>query len=147
MDTSEVYNHLQHLPVHSFGVYASDLLPRKIAPSTAIVVNTDPHTHQGTHWVAFYLDLHGQLEYFDSYGQPPTVPDHIKFIRRNSCCYTYNSTPLQSLYSSVCGHYCLCFLYCRAHYNMKMVDFVRSFDESRQKNDIFVSKLFDTLYL
>lgn len=146
MDTAEVYSYLRYLPVNSFGVYASDCLPLKITPSSAFVVNTDPHTSAGTHWVAFFLDLHGNLEYFDSYGRPPTVPDHIQFIRRNSCCYRYNTMPLQSEYSLVCGHYCLTFLYLRS-LGFQMKDFTSIFSENVNKNDALVYKVFNYMFI
>lgn len=145
MDTAEIYSHLHHLPVQSFGVYASDCLPIKITPSSVIIVNNDPHTKRGTHWVAFFLDWDGKLEYFDSYGQPPTVADHIKFIRRNSCCYRYNTTPLQSDYSSVCGHYCLTYLYFRS-LGFHLTYFTALCSENVCKNDNSVCQTFKYLF-
>jgi hypothetical protein len=40
----------------------------------AAVVNTDPHTEPGRHWVSFLIDSQRgkSVEYYDSLGQPPT---------------------------------------------------------------------------
>lgn len=146
MNSDEIHYYLKHLPVNSFGVYASDCLPVIIPPLSAIVVNTDPHTHKGTHWVAFFRDVHGRLEYFDSYGNQPTVYDHIRFIRRNiSCCYFYNPNTLQSIDSSVCGLYCLSYLYFRS-LGFQMNDFTSLFSDNVNRNDSLVVMIFKHLY-
>lgn len=145
MNSEEIYVYLKTLPVHNFGVYASDCLPVRISSSSALVVNTDPHTKKGTHWIAIYLDHLGDLEYFDSLGQRPLVPEHLAFIKRNSKHYFYNTRPLQSYNSTVCGHYCLVYLYFRSHgYSMK--DFLSIFTYDVNKNDRQVLKLFRYLY-
>ena len=71
------------------------------------VSNTHPSTKPGEHWVAFYLTAPDSLEFFDSYGLPPSV-------------YEYDVTPassnphtLQQLDSKVCGQYCVYYLYHR----------------------------------
>lgn len=78
------------------------------------IVNTDPSTKPGKHWVAFYLGPHGKLEFFDSYGRPPT---HFNFpLASNlldSSRFEYNTLALQADTTSVCGQYCLVFLFLR----------------------------------
>lgn len=147
MNSLEVYNCLRRLPgVHSIGVYASDSLPLRLPPNSAIVVNTQPSYMEGMHWIAMYLDSNRQLEYMDSYGQPPLIEDHLKFIRRNCSFYTYNSQLLQSDFSSVCGHYCLCFLYFRS-YGYSTRDFLSLFSSNVDGNDILIENVFKYLYL
>lgn len=145
MNSDQVNSYLKHLPVQQCGVYASDCLPARVSPSTALVVNTDPHTKRGLHWIAVYLDPCGKLEYFDSYGLPPVVQDHFKFIKRNSTRYFYNPTQLQSLNSTVCGHYCLVYLYFRTN-GFSMQDFLSMFDQDTAKNDKFILECFKYLY-
>ncbi len=145
MNSLEVYNSLKHLPVHSIGVYASDSLPLRLPPNSAIVVNTQPSYLDGMHWIAIYLDSNNQLEYFDSYGQPPLVQDHLKFIRRNCNYYTFNSQLLQSDFSSVCGHYCLCYLYFKTNgYSLR--DFLSIFSTNVNKNDHLIKDVYKYLY-
>lgn len=138
------------------GVYASDGLPTRIAPSTALIVNTRPHTHPGEHWVVFYRRRGSNLiEYFDTFGRPPLQADYQQFLRRNSNCHlVYNKYRLQGFDTSVCGHYCLTYLYCRLLHDLSMNDFVQLFDISQEQqhhytsaaNDAFVLQLFNTLY-
>ena len=113
------------------GVFAFDELPRNalLTPSTLAssfnaalltpdtfswIVNTDPASSPGQHWLAFVKDQKtapGQVEFFDSYGESPEsykffIPPGVKILRSH--------TTLQSLSTNVCGHYCILFLYLRA---------------------------------
>lgn len=151
MNTIEIENYLSKLSVQNVGVYAADQLPHRISPSTAMVVNTDPHNEDGTHWVAFYLDgeveSRGVIEFFDSYGQPPHLYFYQGFLRRNARRYLYNEHRLQSDNTQVCGHYCLVYLYLRIHYGLKIKDFVQLFDfSSTPHNDALIKRLFVKLY-
>ena len=85
MNTREILLYLKRLHgIRHIGVYASDRMPSYILPSTAIVVNTDPHTERGEHWVAFYLDENAEhIEYFDSFGNPPHLDDFQRFLKRS----------------------------------------------------------------
>lgn len=143
--------------VKTVGVYASDRLPAHIAPSTAIVVNTRPHTHRGEHWVAFYRASGSNLiEYFDSIGRPPFQAEYQQFLRKHLNCHCiYNHYRLQGYDTSVCGHYCLTYLNCRIIIGLKSVnDYVQLFDISKKQqsqlvninNDSIVRHLFDLLF-
>ena len=48
-------------------VCALDQLEKPTFPS-AYVINSDPSSEPGEHWVAVYFDKHGREEYFDTYG-------------------------------------------------------------------------------
>ncbi len=144
--------------IKTIGVYASDRIPGgRIAPSTAIVVNTKPHTHGGEHWVAFYRPTSSTVvEYFDSLGRPPYQHDFQELLRRsNDCTYVYNKYRLQGYDTKVCGHYCLVFLYCRIVLNIKSVnEFAQLFDISKRQqhqyvsatNDMIIRRLFNLLF-
>lgn len=152
MNTIEIEKYLSKLPVQNVGVYAADQLPHRISPSTAMIVNTDPHNEDGTHWVAFYLDgeeeSRGIIEFFDSYGQPPHLYFYQEFLRRNARRYLYNEHRLQSDNTLVCGRYCLVYLYLRTHQDgMNMTDFVQLFDfSSTAHNDALIKRLFVKMY-
>lgn len=93
------------------GVFAADEMPR-IKPG-GIIVNTDDRNKPGMHWIAIFIDRLGNGEFFDSYGLPPWVDSHISFMKRCKR-WRYNRIALQSLTSSVCGHYCMLFLDARS---------------------------------
>ena len=52
-------------------VCALDQLEKPTFPS-AYVINSDPSSEPGKHWVAVYFDKRGRVEYFDCYGLSPT---------------------------------------------------------------------------
>ena len=96
--------------VRWLGVFARDELPdvsREIRP-WCLILNTDPKDKPGTHWLALYSPRNGPREFFDSFGLPPST-------------YSLESLdPLHLLYSfqspstSVCGHYCIVYLFLRS---------------------------------
>ena len=97
------------------GVFAADRIPSSFKRG-GIIVNTDTADKSGTHWCAMYLSSDdGKAEFFDSYGEPPTVySDYfMRTIKRNSSTYTYNRKRLQNDTSNVCGQYCLFYLFHR----------------------------------
>ena len=84
-----------------------------------IIFNTDPHTEDGEHWVALYMDLvKGKLYYFDSYGEE--IPEQIEKFSNNVIKQAngLNKRNYKLLISkkrhqfseSECGMYCLYFI-------------------------------------
>jgi hypothetical protein len=99
------------LNVISFiGVFPSDLNSHSVKHSGCLILNTDPHTQEGSHWLAVYvLPKAYKINLFDSYGQAPYIPNIQSFIRRNCYVREYNKVQLQGLNSTVCGKYCCLF--------------------------------------
>ena len=92
MDTLQILCALRDLS--SFAeVFLSDLLPHSIAHACTVIINADPQTGKGSHWVAVqFQPKSSSAYYFDSYGMPPTlVPAIHEFIRRNCAGWDYNS--------------------------------------------------------
>ena len=89
------------------GVYPSDLLPRIVNTTGTVIVNADPYTKGGSHWLAIHFEPRLSCAYyFDSYGRPPNDQNKLSFIRRNAAIWGYNSIPLQGPFTVVCGQYC-----------------------------------------
>jgi hypothetical protein len=111
MDTTQIICTLKN--VHSFlGVFPSDLIPSSVHRSGTIIINTDPHTEKGSHWLAINFTPKSQRAfYFDSYGlpPPPSLPSIRSLLRHSATICDYNTTQLQGPTSSVCGHYCCLF--------------------------------------
>ena len=122
------------------GVYASDQLPSRCDPPVALVANLDPSRREGSHWVAIYIDEDGVGDYFDSYGLRPGDGNFVRFFQRNCTRWSWNQNDLQSLGSSVCGHYCIWFLGRRAE-GYTMQDICNEFTTDTRKNDAYVRKM------
>jgi hypothetical protein len=90
--------------------------------SCCFVLNTDPSYAPGEHWLAFYYNYNThKLEYFDSFGFPVSMYPHVNAALIANClssiCVPANSSgSLQSVQSTVCGHYCVLYLYWRARH-------------------------------
>ncbi|KAF8791612.1 hypothetical protein HNY73_006453 [Argiope bruennichi] len=114
------------------GVFASDTIPI-LKEKSAIVVNTDTSSEPGSHWLAFYLES-DNLEFFDSYGNPPEFYGRLfhDFVSHYSSVF-WNSTPMQSFMSNVCGAYCIYFILKRCQ-GKSLYSIVSNLSEC-QKND------------
>lgn len=123
------------------GVFPADRIPVKWTRPAAIVANTDDHKHPGRHWVAMYLDTKGHCIYFDSYGEPPLVSNHFMRIKKNSTSHSWNVKQLQSYGSTVCGHYCIMFLYYMM-YGYSLEKFCKLFSDNHTHNDRIVSRFY-----
>ena len=66
MDTVQILCTLRI--INSFlDVYASDFLPLSITKTFTVIINADPHTEQGSHWLAVHFRPKSSgAYYFDS---------------------------------------------------------------------------------
>ncbi|KAL3125605.1 hypothetical protein niasHT_005492 [Heterodera trifolii] len=78
-----------------------------------MVLNLDPSTSHGSHWVCIYCASPLHLEYYDSLGMWPPPSVHIVNHLSRYKQIQYSCLPLQSLNSSACGRHVIFFLYCR----------------------------------
>ena len=131
------------------GVFSLDTLPRRpIERRPAIVVcNTAYSQSRGEHWVGFFFSADGGVNYFDSYGLPPTSPRFLDFIHTNSVngLWSYNDTQLQSLDSVVCGKYVCLYLYFRV-VGYSDTDIKNMFLAGKLVPDVAASKLYAKIF-
>ena len=73
MDTIQILCRLHD--VNSFlDFFASDLLPHSVTRACTLIINADPQTEGGTHWLAIRLTPRSSCAYYlDSYGIVPLV--------------------------------------------------------------------------
>ena len=117
---------------------------QRVDYSSAYVINSQPSSKPGEHWIAVYFDKHGKGEYFDSYGLPPSVNGFTTFMERNSKTWIYNDKTVQSLFSTTCGHYCVYFILYRCRgYSMRHIvsRFSSNLTENDRKVDLFIRTL------
>ena len=111
MNTLQINSCLSSLRTFK-GTFACDNLPKLNQKRPfSFVANTDKKSGPGKHWVAFYIGEQ-QIEYFDSFGRD-LLPCFRKYIGSRN--YIYNDKRLQSFLSTVCGHYCIFFIYHRTN--------------------------------
>lgn len=145
MDTDEVQNFMRKItPQIEYNVFAANRLPVYSSLPMYIISNLDPDTKPGSHWVAIHVDINGVGEYFDSFGRKPTA-HHKKFLQRNSKIWIYNNKQLQNYFTSVCGKYCLIYLYFRFK-NCNMQQYLGLFSNNTLCNDFIADEIFKNIF-
>lgn len=148
MYANQIENAMRSAPVSNpdifRGVFARDELPRQfLKPPFAMIVNTDPSTEEGEHWLAFYCSSYREgLEIFCSYASLSILPlykEFIQFLKRQKIfAYMYNTMPIQAPCSATCGFYSIGFLIARMN-AITCEDFVNFFSvHDFQSNDVYI---------
>jgi hypothetical protein len=87
-----------------------DRVPKCSKFPCSMVINLDKSTEEGSHWVCVYARNRSNVYFFDSLGQPPNEEILQKF-QCNFKHVIYSNKTIQSLFSNVCGHFCIVFIY------------------------------------
>ena len=147
MNSQQIYSLLQ--PIPSFlGVFAANELTHHIPQPTqpwSLVVNTEPNTRQGEHWIALLYDGNSQrgIDCFCSYGTHPYfLPHSIQKVLFHSTIIHYATYRLQQLCSTLCGQYCVYFIFSRTILHQSFTTFMQQFHRHRpEKNDTLIARL------
>ncbi len=117
------------------GVFPRDQIPLQFEHyPCCFIANTDTSRKSGEHWNAFYLESPAHVEFFDSYGLPPSA------YRYPLPCTSFNNMRLQGDTSNVCGQYCIQYLLQRTR-GLSLHSFQRSFSAlSYAWNDLQVAR-------
>jgi hypothetical protein len=126
------------------GVFPSDCLPEDSPRPAAFVINTDPQTEPGAHWVSIYIDGDGCGDYFDSYGGKP-MKTFKTFLDRNCITWQYSNKRVQTALTSVCGQYCIYFLHFRCR-DFSLQSILSRFGDDFVKNDTDVTNFVNRKY-
>ena len=147
MNTNQIHEVLTKLipkQVNFLGVFAQNQIPlidSSFSFPLCFVSNTHPSGKPGEHWVAFYYNSPSALQFFDSYGLPPSIYGFTHKPLR------INTKSLQSIDSDVCGQYCIFYLYHRSR-GKSLSQIFRSFSTQDQAwNDNSVARFVSTHYL
>lgn len=119
-------------------IYPSDMLPSKLPfKPCGLIINTHGAYQPGEHWLAMYFDAYGNGELFDSYGITSISSVFGQFLRKHSKHAFIHDRWLQSMDTSVCGMYCIYYLYfkCRGSSYTEMFS---KFDINLPRNDAFI---------
>lgn len=112
------------------GIRSADQLPETLQCDQSLIFNASDSDEAGTHWLCLYQNSDTELEMFDSCGNPPSfynLQNKLPYSRT----FTYNKRQLQGAYSSVCGVYCMQYLFYKS----------RGYPTSKIVNDLFSADL------
>ena len=95
---------------HFIGCFASDNLPKnKLKLPCSLIINTDPQTKKGDHWLGVKL-TQNKGYYFDSFGLGIVNQNIINFFKQYYTKVTVNNECIQHHSSEKCGLYCIAFI-------------------------------------
>jgi hypothetical protein len=126
------------------GTFSIDTLPIVDKRPITLIVNTDPSTRPGEHWIAIYLKEKSKGIYFDSYGFPPLNIEINNFMDEN--CrnkWKYNNIQIQPAdgVSNTCGNYCI--LFCKSmSEEIPFKRFLNFFSKNYKSNDSLAEMIF-----
>ena len=125
------------------GVFPCNRIPKqKFKLPYAFVINTDPASKPGTHWVALFVDDYNHAEFFDSFGRYLTNKYIVDFIDDNCASACWNTACIQSDLSVKCGQFALGFIKARLQ-GIDADQFISLFTQDEEKllqNDIIIEK-------
>jgi hypothetical protein len=118
------------------GVFPSDRIQR-LHKNQGLIVNTDPHYHEGHHWIAAYNVNNERIEIFDSLNNRK-LQNQINFKQLAGDIPIYmNNNALQCADTFACGYYCICFLFFKVRH-VTFDTFLSLFSKSCEDNDSIV---------
>ena len=126
------------------GLFAANQIPKRVRSYPTCMINSPTWSHlPGEHWLALHFPSAQDVEFFDSYGFPPSAyGDHLEALEHKRV--TRNQKTLQAADSNVCGYHCLFLLYYKARgKSMPEIEKV-SRNEDRVGNDRLVVQVVRT---
>lgn len=145
MDTEELQLCMKKIcPTIESNVFPANRIPVFMNLPVYIISNLDPDSKPGSHWIAIHIDINGNGEYFDSFGRKPTGY-HKLFLKRNSKKWFHNHVSIQNHFTSVCGEYCLVYIYFKLK-GKTMLDFLSLFNKDTICNDLIVRNMFRSIF-
>ena len=148
MNTKQIWQALTNNPdteKYFDGVFSYDTLGGIRRRPKLVISNTDPSYRKGEHWVLFFFNDDGSVDFFDSLGNDPGYygVEFEKIIKRFSNYYYIVNTPIQKLNSNLCGFYCLWYSYWKCiNTNNKMEKILKNVPTNNKLKDI-VGMLFE----
>lgn len=136
------------------GVFAADQLAHlqfELKEKSIVIANIQPSKYSGLHWIAFYISP-SVIEFMDSggqtYAQNKYFKEFISKIRnKKNIIIRYINQPLQHLFSSICGQYCIVYALMRSK-NMSLYSFLKIFKNSKStlQNDAIIMNYFEKYF-
>jgi len=105
------------------GIYAINTLPVRVQFPAALIVNLSSSSSGGSHWTAIYINENARGFYFDTFARPPPK-QIVTFLKRNCKLYQYNKIQVQDNTSTLCGLFCIVFIY----FSVRRVNIIPEFN-------------------
>ncbi len=103
-----------------------------------MIINNEPRSMPGGHWVALYYTKNKHAYFFDSYGYPPSFYRLQSFVKRTSNSFDFNKERIQGS-SEYCGLYAV--MFCLFFSRNKQQEFFSNFSTNYTLNDKRIREL------
>jgi hypothetical protein len=110
--------------------------PQKIKTLPSAYIHNTGYLLEGIHWVLI-IYAENCTFFIDTFGRPPKSVFLEASVKRSFTPVLYNTKPLQSRRSQVCGHYCIYFLV-HLLQNRSITEINKKFTKNHRKNDSLV---------
>lgn len=140
----DILSHSEDNYNKKFGIFPMDMIPQDTSIQI-LIINSDPSYSPGKHWVSIFIPDNSMPEFFDSLGKCPSRYSHfiLDFLIENGPKgFISNKNRLQSPNSSLCGLYCLYFVYHRMK-NYSFDEIIERFSYNFKENDDVVINFFE----
>lgn len=117
------------------GIYSSNELNFDLKLGYYII-NTDPSSSPGKHWVVLYILSTTKAYYFDSLGNKP-LREVMTKLKSENFNFEFSNRRLQCESSDVCADYCILFAYFVTQ-GYRLQDYLSFFGENCIQNDKLV---------
>jgi hypothetical protein len=119
------------------GALARDEVKHVKYPS-CMIINNEPRSRPGGHWIALFYTADKKAYFFDSYGNDPSYYNLKSFISKTSSSYTWNKKRIQGS-SEYCGIYAV--MFCLFFARNQEREFYLNFSSNYDTNDKEIQKL------
>lgn len=80
MSSLKIGKALRKIPAHTRGVFQLIEYLQSGLNRTAIIANPDIHSKPGVHWAEMYVNSNVRRFYYDCFGFPLTISQHINLF-------------------------------------------------------------------
>ena len=143
LSDAEIAKCMRQFPGNFLGVFPMNRLPQNVIRMYpfCFIVNTDHYGFPGKHWIAVYC-TRTHADVFDPLaGQLPTLLTRWVF-RRYGSNWTTNKSAYQFVLSTLCGAYCIWYLFKRFYVHSMDHVVIELFPGSPQFNDSIIRDFF-----
>ena len=122
------------------GCFPIDKMPN-LNKNESIIINTDSHDEEGTHWMGLKITSKNVCLFFDSFGEPPNK-NIINNLSKQFRKLVYSSIQMQNVFSNKCGEFSMQFI-CMVNDKKSFNKFLSQFDSKNLlANDIVTENFF-----
>jgi len=128
------------------GCFASNSIPVSINFTPfCMVVNLDPSSGAGSHWIGIFCENLTNIDYYDSLGIWPPISPYIRDYLCNFERVRFNTIQVQNSLKPTCGKHVIFFLFqrCKGFSMNKIIQFLKTVKADDFVSEFIKNKIFN----